>query len=304
MSEAVGNDINLMKTILEFNGENCYMYTGMLSKYHKKELGSNVKTSRHYVGQSRRRISREIWKDEGVKFITECMMASARKGDLLSIKKIDAYCRRNNIRLLACRRRDPMVSAASSGHLPTMKWMHHHGFAMGTSTFLAASKAPNASVNIRWLIDRGCLFDVEAEIELAKRGNISALKVIRGRKGLKGFSTMVLMGAASCGQTLAVEYLVEDGCRLSADVLCSSASIGDIESVRTLWRHGCPFDERVCYFAAMGRHVDVIRELRSYVPACPWNFLTIRIAVHNKDVELLKFCVQEKCPGYLFLTHY
>ena len=302
MSDLVKNDINLMNKILEFNGENCYLYTGFLSKYHKKYLGVKVKTSRHFVGQSRRRISREIWKDEGVKFITECVISSARKGDLLSIKRIDAYCKRNNIRLLTCRHRNPMVSAAASGNLPTMMWMHHFGFAMGTSVILAASKAPNAPVNIQWLIDRGCSFDVESEIELAKRGDIPSLKILRSRKGLKGFSTRVLMSAISGGESSTVKYLVDDDCQLTSEVLCLAASTGNMEIVRTLCNYGCPFDEKVCYFAAIGGHINVIRELRSH--GCPWDFFTIRVAVHNEDVELLKFCIQEECPGYLFLTHY
>ena len=303
----VGNDMNLMKLILGFHGENSYLYTGILSREHKKLCGTTF-TSRHYVGKSRRRISREIWKDQGVKFITECMMSSAKKGDLKSIKRIDLYCRRSNIRLLTSRLRNPMVSAASSGDLPTIQWMHRHGFAMGPITMLAASRATNASSNIKWLIDKGCEFEESSEEELARRGDVPALKVLRSRKGLKGFSENVLMNALSCGpwpDSSIIEYLIEDGCRLNSNMMCSAASVGDIESIRVLWNHMCPYDERVCWFASLGRHLDVVQELRSYSPPCPWDFSTIRVAVHNKDLKLLRFCIQEQCPGYLYLlNHY
>ena len=306
MAERVGNDVNLMKLILGFYGESSYLYTGILSKRHKENLCLNSTTSKHHVGESRRRISREVWKDRGVQFITECLMSSASNGDLVGVQRIELYCRRNNIRLLTGRTRNPMDSAAASGDLRIIKWMFCKKFAMGKSTILAASKAPNAFENIGWLIDHKCEFDESAEIELAKRGDVNSLKILRNRKGLKGFSTNVLLNAVSCGpwaeppwgERNVVEYLLEDGCELNADVLCATSSVGDLRTVRILWNYGCPCDPRVISFAALGSHLEVIKELRSYPNPCPWDSMTISIAVYNKDLDLMKFCIQERCPGF------
>ena len=297
-SNLVMNNPEMMRIILDFYGVNSYLYTGILSKMHHSI--STKKTSKHYVAESRRRISRQIWKKEGFKFITECMASSARHGDLRALKRIDMYSRRCNLRILSSRDRNPMDSAAASGHLPTIVWMHSKKFSMGRRTMLEAAKAPNRAENIQWLIDNKCEFDESAEIELARRGDVRALEVLRSRKGVKGFSTNVLLRAVESDMrqdSCVVHYLINDGCPLKTTVICVAASVGDLVSVKLLRQHGSDWDERVCWLAALNGHLEIIKWVRSCNPPCPWNELSLRVAVFRKDLEIIKFCVENGCPG-------
>lgn len=59
-------------------------------------------------------------------------------------------------------------------------------------------------------------------------------------------------------------------------------------------KNDCPLDNnQICYFAAGGGHLDVIKWAREY--GCQWDEINATYAAKNIHLNILKWCVAEGC---------
>ena len=59
---------------------------------------------------------------------------------------------------------------------------------------------------------------------------------------------------------------------------------------------GCPWDERTCYFAAEGGHLEILQWAREN--GCPWDSDTCGSAEATDNEEVLEWAIANGCPTY------
>jgi hypothetical protein len=105
------------------------------------------------------------------------------------------------------------------------------------------------------------------EVDAAKRGYVSTLKCLRRRGRL--YNECLLCAAA--------------------------AMVGDLEALKALRRAEIfPWDERTCWRAAKGGHLEVLRWARAN--GCPWDWRTCAEAAEKGHLEVLKWAIANGCP--------
>ncbi|AGO84788.1 Ankyrin repeat domain containing protein [Pandoravirus salinus] len=79
-----------------------------------------------------------------------------------------------------------------------------------------------------------------------------------------------LIGAARAGHLGIVQCLIDQGCRLDADVFVAAVKSCSMKMVKFLHEARCPHDERACTTAVQIGHVNTLRYLHEEC-RCPWN---------------------------------
>lgn len=159
--------------------------------------------------------------------------------------------------------------------------------------------------------------------EAARLGHIDCLRAAR-QFGYQ-IDKWALMYALLEGQTECVDYILQDGYQESGWVITYTAAVrgGHIECLRTLRRHGVPWDGCELYQAILEKrpnclrfllengcldafpdisdgvtcqtNVECIKLLREF--GMPWNN-TFLIHAHNSgNYELIKYAVENGCPN-------
>ena len=78
--------------------------------------------------------------------------------------------------------------------------------------------------------------------------------------------------------------------------LCKEASAHLPDLGELKWRRakGCPWDARLCAFAARGGHLELLKWRRA--KGCPWDARLCAFAARGGHLELLKWLRAEGCP--------
>ena len=299
----VFHDPHMLGHIREFYGENSYFYL-CFTKGISEEWGASVCTGRHLVAESRNRISQiERFPPKSVEsnhMLTLCMRAAALKGNVDGVARIRRYCERRHIRLSSPRSVPVMDAAARSGSIETLEYLFRHHNLVGTPTMMEAVHSDNSVEVVRWLMDHKgeWEFNDDVEVEAAKIGNIGALEVFSQREKFPGFAEKVLKYAGVSGSIDLVNYLVGAERGLKPPVLCMAAMKGHLHLVMHLRETlRCRWNATVCWMAAYFGHLHVLQWLRGQNPPCPWDSMVLRVAKQRNHSEVLKFAVENDCPG-------
>ena len=111
------------------------------------------------------------------------------------------------------------------------------------------------------------LWDIDTFVALVREGNLELLE--RGREeGLR-----LVLSVGSCAE---------------------SARAGQLEVLKYLRRHGCPWDEGTCRNAAKGGHLDVLKW--AHENRCPWDPFTCSDAAEGGHLDVLKWARAHQCP--------
>lgn len=302
----ISQNVNLMELIRSFYGDKSLMYLGVLSPYQSRAWRSPKITSRHHVVESRRRISR-VTRDPRMKntlprFVTKCIQAAVTKGDLKGVRRMEMYRRRRGITPSSVKGFGGMDAAARSGSLPLLDHFQQGGYPTGTSTMVSAMRSENRVNVAKWLISNDCKVDEDAHVEAANIGNVTLLKMFSRRKNFGGFSQKALRHA---GSIATVEFLLDTGRHsphLTPRVIAMAALKGELDLVKHLKDRGCDRDERVCWVAAYGGHIGVLKWARSQRPPCHWDCMTVKVAKNRKHPGIVKYAVDNGCPGSRFFV--
>lgn len=193
-----------------------------------------------------------------------------------------------------------MDAAARSGSIETLEYLFRHHYLIGTTTMMEAVHSDNSVKVVRWLMaHKGeWEFNDDVEVEAAKIGNIEALEVFSEREKFPGFAEKVLKYAGVSGSIDLVNYLVGTERGLKPPVLYMAAMKGHLHLVMHLRETlRCRWNATVCWMAAYFGHLHVLQWLRGQNPPCPWDSMVLRVAKQRNHAEVLKFAVENDCPG-------
>jgi hypothetical protein len=85
--------------------------------------------------------------------------------------------------------------------------------------------------------------------------------------------------------------LIDLGCR--DKWICESAAMDDsLECLKYAHEHNCPWDERICAWAA--RNLECLEYAHTH--GCPWDELTCAFAADNGSLACLKYAHEHGCP--------
>ena len=73
-----------------------------------------------------------------------------------------------------------------------------------------------------------------------------------------------------------------------------AASNGQLECLKYLHEHGCPWDEETCWYAAKNGHLECLKY--AHEQGCPWNVWTCWYAAKYGHLECLKYAHEHGCP--------
>lgn len=209
---------------------------------------------------------------------------------------MEMYCTRRRIILQPVKGFRAMDAAAQYGSIPLLINFQRGGHPTGTSTMVSAMRSENRVNVARWLISNDCKVDEDAYVEAASIRNVILLKMFSERENFGGFSQKVLRYA---GSIATVEFLLHTGQTppyLTPRVIAMAALKGELDFVKHLKLLGCPWDERVCWMAAYGGHIHVLKWARSQNPPCRWDIMTVIWAKQRKYPEIVKYAVDNGCP--------
>jgi hypothetical protein len=126
------------------------------------------------------------------------------------------------------------------------------------------------SETLQWARTHGCPWDERYILYLAvSTGSLEMVAWVKQQPGVLCCAN-AMVAAARRGDTRMCEYLYTEGCAMSVEACYSAALEGDLDTLRFLREHGCPWDTasansgactNVCIAAAISGSVEVLQYL-------------------------------------------
>lgn len=308
-----------MEVIKTFYGQHSFLYLGTLSHGQREwwresttscPPESRTLTSRHHVGESRRRISREVNKmclnlpmerksreNTRSRVITKSILVPCTKaGHLQGVRRAEMYLRRKGLRPCSNRYFSLIDAAAKSGSIPLVEHFRRNGHAIGTSTMVSSVHAKNSVEVVKWLLVNGCKVEEDVVVEAASIGNVAVLEVLSVQSELLGlgFSQKVMTYAGKGGSIDTVNFLKKTfGLKLTPALFAMAAFFGRLDLMKYLKSQGCRWDKRVCWMAAHNGHLEALKWARS--ERCPWDpKLALEVAKKWNHTQVVDYLEIEK----------
>ena len=106
------------------------------------------------------------------------------------------------------------------------------------------------------------------------------------------------MATARGGDMEAVKWLREHKCPwhqdYGANACLGAAEGGHLKVLKWLRKEGCPWDRTTCGGAAKGGHLDVLKYMHRN--GCPWDLFTCSNAALGGHMDVLKYARENRCP--------
>jgi hypothetical protein len=158
--------------------------------------------------------------------------------------------------------------AGQSGSIAMLEWLKHHGVVLGKGTSDGAASGGHLSA-LQYLHAEGCAMGFWVCWAAADRGDLVILKWA-WEHDCKGDVAEVCYAAAASesGNIELMTWLLQQpGVQLTAGVMSSAASGGNLGMCEFLLANQCPWDEASCEMAARCGHLHILRWLREH--DCP-----------------------------------
>ena len=141
--------------------------------------------------------------------------------------------------------------------------------------------------------------DQDSLYACAETGNFEAMNSLLQVSDFDFNWTLELFSqAAKSGNIPMMELCLRNGCTTGASI-CSSAMQNKnheaaLTALKWLYKHGIPWDERVCTYAAVYGNLKALRWAREN--GCPWNSYTFNYAAQYGHIDILEYCFNDNCP--------
>ena len=99
---------------------------------------------------------------------------------------------------------------------------------------------------------------------------------------------------ASSEEATALARLRERAGAFTASDCEEAASNGQLECLKYLYEHGCPWDEETCWYAAENGHLECLKY--AHERGCPWDAKTYFCAMSNGNMEVILFLIEREHP--------
>ena len=91
-----------------------------------------------------------------------------------------------------------------------------------------------------------------------------------------------------------LEWCVKRKYKPNARTFLATARGGDMDAIRWLHEHKCPWGALTCHYAARGGHLDVLKY--AHENGCPWDAETCEGAAEGGHLNVLKYAHENGCP--------
>ena len=208
-------------------------------------------------------------------------------------------CASQGFRILATSSRAPDVVWPSIAPIFAVGWADEVGswpvscvMRVGTfSTYTPASIVPDHVGGGKGGPQR---WDPKAFDALVREGNLEKLELGRVQLGGLVLSTRSSRFAAESGQLDALKYLRKHGCPWNAWTCGMAAQEGHLDVLKYAHENGCPWNEWTCLKAAEAGHLDVLQY--AHENGCPWDEGTCFLAAAGDHLHVLKYARENGCP--------
>ena len=285
----------LSEKMFDYVGAKPYLYIAGISIAQRDVFETSTKiTPMRCVGESQSRIddlpSEHLISSD---FVTRCVRASLRAGDLASVVRLFNHIETFELRLRGKRSNFMVLSTLKSESIPCLTWCNEQGYRIDTKVFTTACGVCSIGI-VSWLLSVR-KFDVSegAYLEAAKFGRVEMLRFLRERSP-DDYSSIVISKAAFYRQLETVKFLIEQGTLMDASACCFAALGGSIEILQHLRSQGCPWDERTCWMATIARSLPILKWARDN--GCPWDKLVFVLSGNNRVPDIHQYAVANGCP--------
>jgi hypothetical protein len=164
--------------------------------------------------------------------------------------------------------------AASSGSIEVLLYLKQQGCVLNIDTMRSAAMMGHLAT-CQFLVEEQCPCDADACTLAAQNGHMETVRFLLD-SSCPWDVNAVCIRAAESGDIQLLQYLKQQGCVFSEDVMRAAAHTGDLYTCRYLHDEQCPWDTTACEYAAHGGHVDTLRWLHEQ--GCPWEPHEVRTA--------------------------
>ena len=284
----------LLARMFVFVGAKPFLYVGGIGKAQRELFGSAKTTPMRCVGESQSRIddlpARNCYSSD---FVTKCIRASLRAGDLAAVLVLLKHSEMFYLRLRGKRSNSMVLSTLKSDSIPCLTWCNVHGYRIDKEVFTAACGI-NSIATVKWLL-KVRKFDVseDAYLEAASHGRIEMLRFLR-EQSPDDYSSIVISKAAFKCQFDTVKFLIQQGTVMDGSACCFAALGGSLEILRYLRSKGCPWDERTCWMATLRCSLPILKWARDN--GCPWNTWVFVLSGNNRVPDIHEYALANGCP--------
>lgn len=213
-----------------------------------------------------------------------------------------------------------MESAALSGDIPTVAWLHkklckcterhtrqkraqvypkHTNCPLQTIVFQRAVESSHKPL-VNWLLDNGCHWDDLSTLSALNAGDVELFHWFAERGGDVTFF-IVIVQAMRLNNLPLVKWIYErnvanqtDYGVLSTSLFVTAVEVDNFAAVEWLLSVQCPVDQSACSAAARMGNLPMLRKLRA--SNCPWTVGVYNSAAVQGHLHIIQWAYQNGCP--------
>ena len=185
------------------------------------------------------------------------------------------------------------AAAARNGRLEALQWLRANRCPWNIMTIVSAAQAGHIRV-LDWAVTNRCPNREPYTVACAARaGQLEVLKWARARGWT--FTKFSCEQAARGGHLRILQWLREDaGCAWDSQTVTAAAEVGALEVLQWARANGCDWCEHACASAAENGRLEALEALRA--AGCPWDESTTSAAARGGHLEVLVWAHSRGCP--------
>ena len=197
--------------------------------------------------------------------------------------------------------------ASKKGYLNLLKYANKNGYPWNESTCTGAATNGHFKC-LKYAYENGCPWTKDTCDYAALNGHSECLEYAYENECPR--TKYICEYAAKNRHFKCLKYLIKKKCPGYEKICKYAAENGDLECLKCAYENGCPLDEDVCFFAAHrgGYFFESLKN--AHEKSCHWDKITCSSAAdrgyfneslkcaNNKQLECLKYLINNKCPGY------
>ncbi|GFH47599.1 hypothetical protein CTEN210_04074 [Chaetoceros tenuissimus] len=189
--------------------------------------------------------------------------AAAKSGSIDMLK----YCHENNCHFDSSAYHDAFENEDKAKVLQTLKFLHLHEYPWNEKVCELAAKTDNLRT-LKFARSKGCPWNAKETVKFAAMsGNIDIL-----------------------------EYCLQNGCELSAD-LCAYSVLKKnnpkaLDTLQWLRQRSCPWDDKTCQYAVTYKNYDAFVWARNN--GCEMDSITFSMVMSSDNISVIEHCLENQ----------
>jgi ankyrin repeat protein len=185
-----------------------------------------------------------------------------------------------------------IIIATKKGSLPCVQYLHMSGIELSDYRIAQLATETGYLNILKYAVENGCMFDDSNVFDYGC--TFECLEYLFSVGIEFNADTMLQIGV---GNIEIVRFLHEHGCPWDERTLIACMGVYDqcMATIEYACEHQCPWSEAVCTHAASNdRYIDALNYLHKH--GCPWSTNTMQSAVKNNAKQCIQYLIDNNCP--------